>query len=346
MNQTVTIQPGDIEIEVLEGETVLEAGLRRGLNLPHSCRSGSCMACVATATSGEVFYRHGPPLGLSEPERKAGKLLMCQAEAKSDLEIETMLVSDAGVAPLQRLPCRVEKMQKLSHDVMAIWIRLPPIGPLQFRAGQYLDFLMPDGDHRSFSMANPPHDAELLELHVRMVPNGAFSKFVFVELKPRQLLRMMGPLGNFYVRGESRRPLMMIAGGTGIAPIQSMLLDLLHHRDPRPIVLYWGVRAKRDLYRHELMQTLARQHPALTYVPVLSAPGRHDDWAGRTGLVHAAALQDHTDFGAFDVYLSGPPPMIDAARDAFAPRGLREERLYFDAFDFSPRVQAALEAAN
>ncbi|NNF51723.1 MAG: 2Fe-2S iron-sulfur cluster binding domain-containing protein [Gammaproteobacteria bacterium] len=346
MNQTVTIQPGGIEIEVLEGETVLEAGLRRGLSLPHSCRSGSCMACIATLTRGEVFYRHGPPLGLSEADKSAGRLLMCQAEAAGPLEIEAMTVAAAGVAALKRLPCRVEKLEKLCHDVMGLWLRLPPIGHLGFRAGQYLDFVLPDGDHRSFSIANPPHDADMLELHVRRVPNGAFSEFVFEELRPRQLLRMMGPLGNFYVRGESMRPLLMVAGGTGIAPIQSMLLDLVHRKDPRPVVLYWGVRARRDLYRHELLQALADANSGLKYVPVLSEPAESDNWSGRVGLVHEAVLDDHEELREFDVYLSGPPPMIDAARDAFSPRGMREERLYFDAFDFSPRVQAALESSG
>lgn len=346
MNQRVTIQPEGIEIEVLDGETILDAGLRRGLNLPHSCRSGSCMACIASLIRGEVFYRHGPPLALSDADKAAGKLLMCQAEAAEALEVETTIVRSADVAPLKRLPCRVEKLEKLCHDVMGLWVKLPPIGPLEFRAGQYIDFVLPDGDHRSFSIANPPHDAELLELHVRKVPDGAFSNAVFETLMPRDLLRMMGPLGNFYVRGESMRPLLMIAGGTGIAPIQSMLMDLVHRRDSRPVVLYWGVRARRDLYRHALMEALADQHPAMNYTPVLSEAAGIDDWPGRSGLVHDAVLEDHADLGAFDVYLSGPPPMIDAAREAFSKRGLRDERLYFDAFDFSPRVQAALEGSS
>lgn len=346
MPQTVTIQPGDIEIEVLEGETILEAGLRRGLNLPHSCRSGSCMACQASIIRGEVRYRHGQPLGLSDADQQAGKLLMCQAEIDAPLEIETALVRNADVAPLKRLPCRVEKMERLSHDVMGLWVKLPPIGPFEFRAGQYIDFLMPDGDHRSFSMANPPHAADLLELHVRKVPNGAFSEYVFATLKQRELLRLMGPLGNFYIRGDSLRPLLLVAGGTGIAPMLSILRDLIHHGDQRSIELYWGVRASRDLYCHALLQDIARQHPRLRYVPVLSEPAAEDAANKRTGLVHAAVLEDFSDLSQFDVYLSGPPPMIDAARETFATRGLREERLYFDAFDFSPRVQAALEAAT
>jgi len=304
------------------------------------------MACIATLRRGEVFYRHGPPLGLGQADKEAGRLLMCQAEVAAPLEIETMVVGPADISPLQRLPCRVERLEKLCHDVMALWVRLPPIGPLAFRAGQYLDFIMPDGDHRSFSMANPPHDADVLELHVRRVPNGAFSEFVFEKLRPRQLLRMMGPLGNFYIRGESLRPLLLIAGGTGIAPVQSMLLDLLHRKDPRAVTLYWGVRARRDLYRDELLKTLVSRHPALSYVPVLSEATAKDDWSGRKGLVHEAALEDHADFGGFDVYLSGPPPMIDAARDALSARGMREERLYFDAFDFSPRVQAAQQSSS
>ncbi len=345
MNQTVTIQPGDLEIEVQEGETILEAGLRRGLNLPHSCRSGSCMACIATLRKGEVLYRHGPPLGLGEADQAAGKLLMCQAEVLRASEIETVLVSSADVAPLKRLPCRIERLDKLSHDVMGMQVKLPPIGPLPFRAGQYIDFLLANGDHRSFSMANPPHDADLLELHVRRVPGGSFSRQVFEEFRAKDLLRLMGPLGNFYVRHDSARPLLMVAGGTGFAPIQSMLLDLLHRQDRRPVSLYWGVRSRRDLYREALIQNLLRKHPSLDYVPVLSEPLPGDDWQGRTGVVHTAVLADIARLDQFDIYLSGPPAMIDAARDDFAGAGLVEERLFFDAFEYSPRVQAAIEAS-
>lgn len=346
MNQTVTIQPGALEIEVQEGETILEAGLRRGLNLPHSCRSGTCQACVASVEKGEVFYRHGPPPGLTEDERSSGKILMCQAELSGPAEIQTILISDADVAPLKRLPCRVERLELLAHDVMALYLRLPPIGPFEFRAGQYIDFVLPDGDHRSFSMANPPHDAELLELHVRRVPGGNFSQFVFDGLKPRDLLRLIGPLGNFYVRDDLERPLMMVAGGTGLAPIQSMLLDLEKRGDTRPVWLYWGTRARRDLYQQALLEALERRFDNLTYTPVLSEPGNDDRWRGRRGLVHRAVLEDHDDLGAFDVYLSGPPPMINAARDDFAGAGLQDERLFFDAFEYSPRVQAAIEAAG
>lgn len=346
MNQTVTIQPGALEIEVQEGETILEAGLRRGLSLPHSCRSGTCQACVASLAKGDVFYRHGPPPGLTEDEQASGKILMCQAELRGAAEIQTILVSEADVAPLKRLPCRVERLVPLAHDVMALFLRLPPIGPFEFRAGQYIDFVLPDGDHRSFSMANPPHDAELLELHVRRVPGGAFSQFVFEELKPRDLLRLIGPLGNFYVRDDAERPLLMVAGGTGLAPIQSMLLDLARRRDTRPVWLYWGVRARRDLYQQDLLAELEKRSENLTYTPVLSEPNDGDRWRGRRGLVHGAVLEDHDDLGAFDVYLSGPPPMIDAARDDFARAGLRDDRLFFDAFEYSPRVQAAIESAG
>ncbi len=344
MNQTVTIQPGELEIEVQDGETILEAGLRRGLNLPYSCRSGSCMACLATLTRGEVLYRQGPPMGLSESDRDQGKVLMCQAEAVSELEIETLLISSADLAPLRRLPCRVEHLQKLAPDVMAMHLKLPPVGPFEFRAGQYIDFLLSDGDHRSFSMANPPHAADMLEVHVRHVPDGRFSDHVFGELKEKDLLRLIGPLGNFYVRDDVERPLLMIAGGTGYAPIQSMLQDLIHRQDSRPVVFYWGARACRDLYLDAAARALAMEHPQLSYVPVLSDPDAADGWQGRTGLVHRAVLDDYPDLSAFDIYLSGPPPMIEAARDDFATGGAREERLFFDAFDFSPRVQAVLEA--
>lgn len=346
MNQTVTIQPGALEIEVQEGETILEAGLRRGLGLPHSCRSGSCLACIASLCSGAVHYRHGPPLGLGEAEQAAGKILMCQAELRGPAEIQTILLNEADVAPLKRLPCRVQRIEPLAHDVLALFLRLPPIGPFEFRAGQYIDFVLSDGDHRSFSMANPPHQTEFLELHVRRVPGGNFSQYVFEQLKPRDLLRLIGPLGNFYVRNDADRPLLMVAGGTGLAPVQSMVMDLAERGDKRPIWLYWGVRARRDLYQHALLKSLAGRIEHLRYLPVLSGPGPDDGWSGREGLVHRAVLEDFADLDAFDVYLSGPPPMIDAARDDFSRAGMREQRLYFDAFEYSPRVQAAIDSAG
>lgn len=346
MTKTVTLQPGGIEIEVQEGETILEAGLRRGLDLPHSCRSGSCMACQASILRGEVSYRHGRPLGLSDADQQQGKALLCQAEPLGPVELETHLVTAADMAPLRRLPCRVERLQKLAHDVMAVHLKLPPVGLFKFRAGQYIDLLLDDGDSRSFSMANPPHDAELLELHVRRVPNGRFTDRVFDSLQVKDLLRMLGPLGNFYLRNDSDRPLLMLAGGTGYAPVQSMLLDLVQRGDSRPVKFYWGVRGLRDLYRDSLVKELVARHGRLSYVPVLSEPAAADGWTGRTGFVHRAVIEDQLDLGDFDVYLSGPPPMVAAARDELALQGLRDERLFFDAFEFSPRVQAAIDSAG
>ncbi len=345
MTKTVTLQPGGIEIEVQDGETILEAGLRRGLDLLHSCRSGNCMACQAQIVRGEVAYRHGQPAGLSDEERQQGKTLLCQAEPLGAVEVQTLLVTGADIAPLRRLPCRIERLTPLAHDVMALHLRLPPVEPFVFRAGQYIDLLLEDGDSRSFSLANPPHDAGLLELHVRRVPNGRFTDRVFETMRAKDLLRMMGPLGNFYVRHDSARPLLMLAGGTGFAPIQSMLLDLVERGDRRPVRLYWGVRSRRDLYADELAKTLVARHPNLTYVPVLSEPADSDDWDGRTGFVHRAAMADCENLAEFDVYMSGPPPMVAAARDDMLPRGLRDERLFFDAFEFSPRVQAAIEGS-
>lgn len=346
MTKTVTLQPDGLEIEVQEGETILEAGLRRGLNLPHSCRTGSCMACLAHLRSGEVVYRHGPPIGLSDADRQQGKALLCQAEPIAAVELETHLIQGADLAPLRRLPCRVEHLEKLAHDVMAIHLRLPPVGPFKFRAGQYIDLLLDDGDSRSFSLANPPHDAELLELHVRRVPHGRFTDRVFESMQVKDLLRMLGPLGNFYVRDDCSRPLIMVAGGTGFAPIQSMLMDLVQRGDTRPVTLYWGVRSLHDLYRDGLARDLVKRHGRLSYVPVLSEPAAADRWTGRTGLVHRAVMEDHEDLSDCDVYLSGPPPLIEAARDELALHGMRDDRLFFDSFEFSPRVQAAIESAG
>lgn len=344
MKHTVTLQPGGLEIEVQEGETILDAGLRRGLNLPHSCRSGSCMACQGRIIRGDVLYRNGQPLGLSASDQQAGMTLLCQAEPLGPVELETHLVSAADLAPLRQLPCRVERMERLAHDVMALHLKLPPVGSFEFRAGQYIDLLIADGDSRSFSLANPPHDAKLLELHVRRVPDGRFGNHVFEAMQVKDLLRMMGPLGNFYLREDSSNPILMIAGGTGLAPVQSMLLDMAYRGIERPVKLYWGVRSKRDLYSSDALEKMQKEYPWLTYVPVLSDAVAGDNWIGRTGLVHQAVLDDHAELGGFDVYLSGPPPMVESARDDFALRGLRDEHLFFDSFEFSPRVQAAIDS--
>ena len=339
MNAIITLLPSGERFEAQPGETVLEAALRHGFNLPHSCRGGSCLSCRARVVEGDVAYPDGAPPALSEDDRAGGYALLCQARTAGDLTVETRPVETPGNVRIRRLPCRVERIDELAHDVIRLKLRLPGFEPFEFLPGQYVDILLAGGQRRSFSMANPPHDAGSLELHVRHVPGGEFTGRVFDRLEEKELLRIEGPLGQFYLREDSPRPLIMVAGGTGYAPIKSILRHLFERDgapDPRPVQLYWGIRALRDLYDRDAPKGWQRCQPHFSFTPVLSEPQPGDRWDGRTGLVHEAVLADHEDLRGHDVYVCGPPPMIEAARVDFLRRGLPEDQLFFDSFEFAP----------
>jgi CDP-4-dehydro-6-deoxyglucose reductase len=236
---------------------------------------------------------------------------------------------------IKTLPCRVVDMQRAAHDVMVLKLKPPQSERLAFLAGQHIDILLRNGLRRSYSLANAPHDDEFLQLHVRHVPGGLFSEQVFTRMQEKDLLRFQGPLGTFVVREESERPIIFVAGGTGFAPIKAMIEHALHRDTRRPMHLYWGVRARRDLYLHDLAQVWAQVHANLLYTPVLSEPLPEDSWRGRTGWAHAAVLQDYPDLRAHEVYASGPPPMIEAVKQTFAAHGLAAGALFYDSFDYA-----------
>ncbi len=220
---------------------------------------------------------------------------------------------------------------------MRLYLKLPNTERLQFLAGQYVDVLLADGRRRGFSLANPPHADDLLELHIRQVPGGFFTGFVFERMKDKALLRFQGPLGTFFLREDSPRPVILIGGGTGFAPLKGMLEHAFHSGWNRPLHLYWGARAKVDLYLDELPRRWIKEHPEFRYTPVLSEPRPEDDWQERTGWVHEAVAADYPDLSGHDVYMSGPPPMIEAARRVFAEQGLPSGQVFYDAFEFSAR---------
>lgn len=339
MSYTVTIQPNGFQITVNEGETVIDAALRQGISIPYSCRGGTCGSCMGELISGEVRYQDDLPPALSGDEAAAGKALFCSAYPQSDLEIHVREARAGSDIPPRKLPARVIEIKQLSHDVRRLLLKTPPNMQLQFKAGQYIDVLLPGGKRRGFSLANAPHDDEFLELHVRLVAGGQFTNHVFSSMQEGALVRLEGPFGQFYLREESTRPILLMGGGTGFAPLKGILEHAFHIGVQRPMHLYWGIRAKRDLYMDELPQQWLTQHPQFRYTPVLSDPLPEDAWDGRTGLVHQAILADYPNLSDYDIYMSGPPAMVDAAKADFIAHGLELDQLYFDSFDFAPDSQ-------
>ena len=341
----VTLLPSGQVLSVEEGEPILDAALRAGLNLPHSCKGGHCSSCRARIQTGSVHYPLGRPLGLLEQEEQDAYVLLCQAHAASaEIVIEAREIQPPVPEILVKsLPSRIERLERLAPDVVAVFLRLPGREQFNYVAGQYLDVMLPQNRRRSFSIANPPHDAQLIELHVRRVASGEFTQQLFSGAAEKTLLRIEGPLGQFWFREESPRPALLIGGGTGYAPLRAMLRHLLEKGDQRPLHFYWGAQLRCDLYEDERVRNWCKQYPNLSYTPVLSNPRADDPWQGRIGWVHAAALEDHPNLADFDVYTAGPPAMVEALRHEFTAKGLPHEQLFFDSFDFAPDALAKIE---
>jgi CDP-4-dehydro-6-deoxyglucose reductase, E3 len=337
----IIIKPSDHTFACDPDDTVLEAAMKADLILPYGCRNGACGSCKGKLLSGNVDYGPHQASTLTDEEKRDGLALFCCAKPLTDLTIEVREVRRAGDLPIKRLPCRIESIEKPAPDVAIVRLKLPANERLQFLAGQYIDFLLKDGHRRSFSLANPPHDDALLELHIRHLPGGLFTDPLFATYKGREILRLEGPLGTFFLREESDRPMIFVAGGTGFAPIKAMLLHAIHHEVDRPMVLYWGVRGLKDLYMPQLPGTWQQQHPNFTFIPVLSEPAPEDRWPGRTGLVHQAVLDDFKDLSGYQVYACGAPAMIDAARTTFTSmRNLPVDEFFADSFTLAAEAEA------
>jgi len=335
MSYQVTVQPSGKQFAAEADETLLDAALRQGLTLPYGCKDGACGACKGKVVSGTVDHGKAQAHALKDDEKAAGQTLYCCAKAQSDLVIECKQVSSAGDIPVKTLPSRIEKLEKLAPDVIELHLRLPASERLQFWAGQYIDILLKDGKKRSYSLANAPHDDALLQLHIRHVPGGLFTDQVFSTMKVRDILRFNGPHGTFYLREDSKKPMILLAGGTGFAPIKAIVEHAIAEQCERPMFIYWGAKARVDLYQNALPEQWAAEHANIRYIPVLSEPAVDDAWTGRTGFVHQAVLADFPDLSGYQAYACGAPVMIDAAKRDFTSKGLPEEEFFADAFTFS-----------
>ena len=337
MTFKITLKEGEHTFEAKENEFILDAALRQGINFPYGCRSGSCGTCLGQVVSGEVEYPEGLPLTVMEHEHKKGKAVFCVSVAKSDLLLDVREIESSAEIEIKTLPARVASLRKLADDVMEMSLTLPANERLAFTAGQYIEIILRDRSRRAFSIANSPTNDETIDLHIRHVEGGVFTDHVFNEMKEKAILRFEGPFGSFHISELSNHPLILVAGGTGFAPIKAMVEQLIEEGDTRPIELYWGARAKVDLYRNDLPEKWAFQHEHINYVPVLSESSQDDNWQGRTGFVHTAVAEDHADLSGFDVYVAGPPPMVDAAKENFIKQGLAKDFLFFDSFEFAKK---------
>jgi CDP-4-dehydro-6-deoxyglucose reductase len=336
MTFTVTVQPSGRSFAVDPDEPILHAAIRAGIGLPYGCKDGACGSCKSRLLEGRVIHRAHQAKALSAEEQAAGFVLTCCGTAQTDLVIEARTVPGAGEFPVRKMPTRVMSLERPAPDVAVLTMQLPANDPLRYHAGQYVEFILRDNTRRSYSMANAPHalgDKPFIELHVRHMPGGRFTDHVFGAMKEKDILRMEGPFGSFFLREDSDKPIVLLASGTGFAPIKAIIEHIEFKAITRPAVLYWGARSRADLYLHDWAVQASQRLPHLRYVPVLSEPRPEDGWTGRTGFVHRAVMQDLPDLSGYQVYACGVPVMVDAAkRDFTAQCDLPEDEFYADSF--------------
>lgn len=337
MSFKVTVLPSNHQFTVEDGQSVLDAALAADIVLPYSCRNGTCSTCRGKVVSGSYDAGAAPEAILSPDDLAQGYTLFCQAKPSSDMVIESHEIRMASDIQIRKMPARVMDLQRLGNDVMIMQVQLPASDPFPYYPGQYLEFILKDGRRRSYSMATPPVANNLVELHVRHMPGGAFTDHVFgggpTQMKQREILRVEAPLGSFFLRQNSAKPIIFLASGTGFAPIKAMVLHMIATGDTRPVSVYWGGRRPSDLYMLELAQQWAQDHSFLKFIPVVSEALPEDGWAGRTGYVHQAVMQDFPDLSGHQVYACGAPAMVASARADFQQtNGLPEDEFFADAF--------------
>ena len=333
----ITLKSSGKQFTTNPDETILEAALRQGINLPYGCKNGACGSCKGKVVEGQVQHGQHSENALNKADETAGAILFCCAHPQSDLVIEAREVQGAGDIAIRKVPCRVNSINRPSTDVAILKLQLPAAERFQFLAGQYLEFLLKDGQRRAYSIANAPDQEGPLELHIRHLPGGLFTDFVFgaitPALKEKDILRFEGPLGSFFLREDSKKPIIFLAAGTGFAPIKSIIEQMQSKKIHRPIELYWGGRRPSDLYLNDLCKTWEKDIPNFKYIPVISDGLPEDAWHGRTGFVHQAVIDDHPNLKDFQVYACGAPVMVNAARNDFSAQcHLPEEEFFADSF--------------
>ena len=333
MTFQITVQPSGHQFSCEADETVLSAAIRAGVGLPYSCKSGACSSCKGKVVSGSVKHKAYQSRSLTDDEAAQGYSLLCCAIPQGDLVVQAREVAGSGDYPIKKMPSRVTTIEKVAPDVLVLTLQLPASERLQYRAGQYIEIMLRDNKRRSYSMASAPVDGGPVSLHIRHMPGGLFTDQVFTTMKERDILRFEGPMGTFFLREDSDKPIVMLASGTGFAPIKALIEHMKFKRIERPATVYWGGRRPEDLYMADWLHAQLAEMPHLKYVPVVSNAVPQDNWTGRTGFVHRAVLEDFADLSGHQVYACGAPIVVDSAkRDYVAEAGLPEEEFFADAF--------------
>lgn len=341
MSFVITLADENMQFNCQKNQPILDAALKKGITLSYGCKNGLCGSCKGKLLSGEIYYPEGKPGGIDEEEVRQNEALFCKAVPKSDVTIKVKVMDDLPDIEIKTLPAKVKNMEYLSDDVINLILQLPAAESFDFKAGQWVYFVLKDGRKRAFSIANSPNEKNELELQIRHAVGGIFTDFVFNKLETDSLLRIEGPHGTFYFH-QNERPIILIAGGTGFAPIKGMFEEISQQEIKQPIHLFWGSRAKKDLYQNSLVEHWVEQF-GIRYTPVLSEPDEADSWQGKTGFVHRAVMQAYPRLEDFAIYMAGPPQMIQSCKESFIQAGLEQDRLYYDSFDYSTD---ALNAMN
>ena len=339
MQYQVELKKSGRTFMVEEDETVLEAAIRQGVQLPYGCKNGACGSCKGKVLEGRVEHGDHSQSALSTLDETAGASLLCCAHPQSNLLIDVREIHGGGDIPVRKVPCRIQTMTYPSDDVAILELQLPASERFQFLAGQYLEFLLKDNKRRAYSIASAPHQEGPIELHIRHLPGGLFTDPLFGQaadgksVKEKDILRFEGPQGSFFLREDTQKPIIFLASGTGFAPIKSILLHMREKKIDREIYFYWGGRRPKDLYMDTLCQEFVGTLPRFHYIPVISDALPEDHWTGRTGFVHRAVMADFPDLSAFQVYACGAPIVIQSAQTDFVKQcGLPEDEFYADSF--------------
>jgi CDP-4-dehydro-6-deoxyglucose reductase, E3 len=348
MSFNITIEPSGRSFTVAPDQFILASGISQGIGLPYGCKDGACGSCKCKKLSGKVEHGSHQSKALSAEEEENGYVLTCCAKPLSDVVLESKQVTEAGAFPIKKMPSRVMHLEKLSHDVMLVKLQLPANDVVQYHAGQYVEFMLRDGARRAYSMGNAPHTlqapaaadapagtpagAPMIELHIRHTPGGKFTDHVFGTMKEKEILRIEGPFGSFYLR-DSEKPIIFLASGTGFAPIKALIEHMQFKNIKRPAVLYWGGRRPVDLYMDHWVKARCAEMPNLRYVPVVSDALPQDAWQGRTGFVHHAVVADVPDMSGHQIYACGAPIVVDSAQRDFVNQcALPTDEFYADSF--------------